>query len=71
LKSVLQGFIILPSVKEMNGRIELALDGGCRAVGTVVLCSKMLCLTECYDKAAVVLSAARSYDVSNGLILQY
>lgn len=70
MKSALQGFIILLSVKATNSRLELALRGRCGSVGTVVLCSKMLCLTECYDKAAVILSATRPYDVSNAL-LQY
>jgi hypothetical protein len=56
------------SVKEMNSRMELALYGKCSAVGTMVLCSKVLCLTGCYDKTAVVLSAVRPYDVSNGLL---
>jgi hypothetical protein len=68
LKSALQGLIIQPSIKEMNSRMELALYGKCSAVGTIVVCSKVLCLTGWYDITAAFLSAVRPYDVSNGLL---
>jgi hypothetical protein len=65
--SALRGLIILPSVKEVNSRVEIVRYGGCGTIGTKVLCSKMLGFTECYDKAAVILSALRPHDVSKSL----
>jgi hypothetical protein len=39
------------------------------AVGIMVFCSKILCLTEWYyDKAAVILSVAKPYDVGDVLL---
>jgi hypothetical protein len=49
--------------------MELVLRGRYSAARTMVFCSKMLCLTECYcDKADIILSVVKPSVVGNGLL---